>query len=102
MHESAEPEREAASGVLARACTSAGSASAPAPSCPRRIIASRRWSMSHQLSVISYQSSVVKQELRAVEHGPREVFGRGAAVGRVLPQVLRGAVLLVGRRETRE
>src|SRR5262245_58594018 len=48
MHESAEPRREPASdgeGAAARACTSAGSVSAPAPSSPRRIIASRRCSM---------------------------------------------------------
>ena len=31
--------------AFARACSNVGSASAPAPSCPRRIIASRRWSM---------------------------------------------------------
>src|SRR5947208_1984082 len=101
MQASAEPRRGA--GVEARASSSAGRLSAPAPSCPSRIIASRRWSMGTPLSppvaTGGRSPSVVEQELRAVEHRPGEVFRGLAALSRAGLQVADGEVLLVRRRE---
>src|SRR5262245_33372698 len=117
MQESALPVRR---GVFARACNSVGSASPPAPSWPRRIIASRRWRSIgkapawrtpdaspgvvtlHPRTGVRGSPLVIEQELGAVEHGPREVFGRGAAVVRVLLQVLHAGVAFVVARRPRE
>src|SRR5262249_45621606 len=104
MHESADPRR-ATDDDCARASRSVGSVRPPAPSWPRRIIASRRWSMllaSPRTAVRGRSPSVVEQKLRAVQQRPSQVFGSGTAIVRMLPQVLYTHVALVRGREARE